>query len=267
MTYNTNHMTNNVRKYLTVSQLNQYMKLLVDGDPVLGQIVIRGEISNFKHHFPSGHLYFSLKDSQSSVRCVMFSSNASKLKADPQNGDDVIVFGNVSVYPRDGSYQIYVTTLQQYGLGEHLAAVERLKKKLASEGLFESSRKKPIPSFPNTIGLVTSDTGAAVRDLLHILRRRWSCSDVIIYPALVQGAGAAESVAEGIRWFNKKGTVDVIIIGRGGGSVEDLNAFNDEMLARAISASNIPFSIAPIVVLSYGLITILLASGTDTVAS
>ncbi len=240
MISNTINEQNTGHKYLTVSQLNQYVKLLMDGDPVLGQTVIRGEISNFKHHYPSGHLYFSLKDAQSSVRCVMFASSASRLKADPKNGDDVIVYGNVTVYPRDGSYQVYVSSLQQYGLGDQLAAFERLKAKLSSEGLFDQSRKKPIPLFPDTVGLVTSDTGAAVRDLIHVLGRRWSAAKVILYPALVQGPGASASVAEGIKWFNSKKAADVIIIGRGGGSGEDLSAFNDENLARTVAASDIP---------------------------
>jgi exodeoxyribonuclease VII large subunit len=226
--------------FLTVSRLNQYVKLLLDGDPVLSSVVVRGEIANFKRHYPSGHLYFSLRDAGGTVRCVMFASAASKLRADPANGDDVIVYGNVSVFPREGTYQVYVTALRKYGLGDQLAALERLRAKLAAEGLFDRERKKPLPAFPGTVGLVTSDTGAAVRDLIHILGRRFPSARVILYPALVQGPGAAATVADGIRWFNSRNCADVIIIGRGGGSGEDLWAFNDEALARAAAASDIP---------------------------
>ena len=228
------------REYLTVSQLNGYMRALIDSDPVLAQIGVRGEISNFKRHYASGHLYFSMKDEQSLVKCVMFASAAQRLRFSPKDGDDVLAFGNVSVYPRDGTYQLYVSAMLPAGVGNQYAAFEKLKKKLEAEGLFDRDRKKPIPEYPKTVGLVTSDTGAAVRDLLDILGRRYPCADVILYPALVQGAGAPVSVASGIEYFNASGCADVIIIGRGGGSGEDLSAFNDEMLARTIAASRIP---------------------------
>ncbi len=227
------------KKYVSVSQLNEYVKMLMDSDGFLNAVAVRGEISNFKRHY-SGHLYFSMKDAEGTLRCVMFASSASGLNFIPKDGSDVIAYGRVSVFPRDGSYQLYVTAMQDAGLGDIYAAFEKLKTKLSAEGLFDQSRKKPIPKFPRKIGIVTSATGAAVRDLFNILGRRYPLAEIILYPALVQGSSAAASVAEGIRYFNREKTVDVIIAGRGGGSFEDLNCFNDETLARTIAVSCIP---------------------------
>ena len=226
---------------LTVSQLNNYIKTLFESDDVLCQIAVRGEISNFKNHYSTGHLYFSLKDSESLIRCVMFSSYASRLAFAPDNGMTVTLYGRVSLYPRDGSYQIYVSNMIPDGIGDQHIAFEMLKRKLEAEGLFDQSRKKPLPKFPRSVGVVTSATGAAIRDILNVLSRRYPVAEVLIYPALVQGDGAANSVANGIKYFNKSNNPpDVIIIGRGGGSGEDLGAFNDESLARTVAASDIP---------------------------
>jgi exodeoxyribonuclease VII large subunit len=225
--------------YITVSQLNDYVKMLIDGNGLLSTVAVRGEISNFKHHY-SGHMYFSLKDRESALRCVMFSGNVSGLTFSPKDGSDVIAFGRISVFKRDGTYQLYVNSMLDAGLGELYAAFERLKKKLGEEGLFDVSRKKKIPGFPEKIGIVTSATGAAVRDMITILGRRWPMCEIFLYPALVQGAEAPASIAEGIRYFNREGSVDTLIIGRGGGSFEDLSCFNDETLARTIASSVIP---------------------------
>ncbi len=225
---------------LSVTQLNEYVKMLIDSDEVLQTAAVCGEISNFKNHYATGHLYFTLKDEKSAVKCVMFARDASHLKFEPENGMNVTVWGRVSVFPRDGAYQLYAGFMSPLGLGEQFTAFERLKKQLLAEGLFDSSRKKPIPEYPDRIGIVTSATGAAVRDLLNILGRRWPVAEVRIYPALVQGVGAVRSICAGIKHFNVEKEVDVIIIGRGGGAGEDLNAFNDETLARVIAASDIP---------------------------
>ena len=224
----------------TVTQLNEYVKMLIDSDEVLQTAAVVGEISNFKHHYATGHLYFSLKDDRSVVKCVMFARDASRLRFTPENGMTVTVWGRVSVFPRDGAYQLYVGFMSPLGLGEQLAAFEQLKKKLSDEGLFDQARKRPIPGFPKRIGIVTSQTGAAIRDLQSILERRWPVGHVILYPALVQGAGAPASLCAGIEYFNNRCPVDVIIVGRGGGSGEDLSAFNDEKLARTIASSAIP---------------------------
>ena len=231
---------------LTVTQLNNYVKTLFDTDDVLSAVSVCGEISNFKNHYSTGHLYFSLKDNESLIRCVMFASSAAKLKFAPENGMTVTLYGRVSVYPRDGAYQIYVSNMIPDGIGDQYIAFELLKKKLEAEGLFDQSRKKPLPKFPSTVGVVTSSTGAAIRDIMNVLSRRYPVASVLIYPALVQGVSAAKSVADGVRFFNDPKnfhttpTPDVIIIGRGGGSGEDLSAFNDEGLARAVAASSIP---------------------------
>ncbi len=224
---------------LTVSALNEYIKSLLDGNPLLNRVYLCGEISNFKHH-SSGHLYFSLKDEQSLIRAVMFRSAASRLSFAPKEGMKVTVRGNVSLFPRDGSYQIYVNSMEEDGKGALYVAFERLKRRLAEEGLFDAERKKPLPRFPNRIGIITSPTGAAVRDMLHILARRYPLAEVLLYPALVQGREAPPSLIEGLRYFNEKEKVDLLIIGRGGGSFEDLCAFNDEALAREIASSGIP---------------------------
>lgn len=225
---------------ISVTQLNEYVKMLVDSDELLQSVVVCGEISNFKNHYATGHLYFSLKDDKSLVKCVMFAGSASRLRFEPQNGMLVTVWGRVSVFPRDGAYQLYAGFMSPVGTGDQLASFEMLKAKLLNEGLFDTAAKKPIPKFPAKIGVVTSADGAAFRDILNILNRRWPAVDVELFPALVQGAGAATSVIKGIGYFNQKRDVDVIIIGRGGGSGEDLSAFNDESLARAIYASEIP---------------------------
>ncbi len=231
-------MTN--QQALSVSQLNEYVKMLIDSDELLQTAVVCGEISNFKNHYATGHLYFSLKDEKSAVKCVMFARDAARLRFEPENGMTVTVWGRVSVFPRDGAYQLYAGFMSPLGLGEQHAAFEFLKNKLMNEGLFDSSRKKDIPLFPYKVGVVTSPTGAAVRDILNILHRRWPVAEVEVFPALVQGSGAAKSLCRGIEHFNAKNDTDVIIIGRGGGSGEDLSAFNDETLARTIADSHIP---------------------------
>ena len=224
----------------SVTQLNEYVKMLIDSDEMLQTAAVCGEISNFKHHYATGHLYFTLKDERSSVKCVMFARDAARLKFEPENGMTVTAWGRVSVFPRDGAYQLYVGFMSPSGLGEQFYAFEMLKQKLASEGLFDAARKKMIPKFPKKIGIITSPTGAAVRDLYNVLTRRWPIVEIELFPALVQGTGAASSLRNGIEYFDSKDDIDVVIIGRGGGSGEDLSAFNDEALARSIAASKIP---------------------------
>lgn len=228
------------KRVITVSELNEYLKLLFEYDEILRNIYIKGEISNFTNHYKTGHYYFSLKDAGGTVRAVMFRSSASKLKFLPENGMRVIVGGRVSVFPRDGQYQIYVESMEPDGVGSLYIAFEQLKAKLEKEGLFAEYRKKPLPKMPKRIGIITSPTGAAIRDMIHILGRRFPSAEVVLYPALVQGAEAPASLARGLVYFNQKADVDVIIIGRGGGSIEDLWAFNDEMLVRCVAASEIP---------------------------
>ena len=228
------------QQILSVGQVNEYIKMLMDGNPLLQSVMIRGEISNFTNHYKTGHFYFSLKDEGALVRAVMFRGNAQKLRFLPENGMKVILHGRVSVFPRDGQYQIYVDDMQPDGVGALYLAFEQLRQKLEAEGLFDPARKRPIPRFPRKIGVITAPTGAAVRDIMHILGRRWPLSEVILYPALVQGAGAPETLIAGLDCFNQKMPVDVIILGRGGGSAEDLFAFNHEGLARAIFSSQIP---------------------------
>lgn len=228
------------KRIITVSELNEYLKMLFEYDEVLRNIYIKGEISNFTNHYKTGHFYFSLKDAGGSVRAVMFRGNASKLKFKPENGMRVIVGGRVSVFPRDGQYQIYVDTMEPDGIGALYMAYEQLRAKLAAEGLFAEERKKILPKIPKRIGIVTSPTGAAIRDMLHIAGRRFPSAEIVLYPALVQGADAPASIIRGIRYFNAEKTADVLIIGRGGGSIEDLWAFNDENLVRTVAASEIP---------------------------
>lgn len=230
----------NNEQTFSVTQLNEYVKMLIDSDEILQTAAVFGEISNFKHHYATGHLYFTLKDERSSIKCVMFARDASRLKFKPENGMTVTAWGRVSVFPRDGAYQLYVGFMSPSGLGEQYYAFELLKQKLSAEGLFDSSKKKNIPKFPKKIGIITSPTGAAVRDLYNVLTRRWPVAEIELYPALVQGSGAAVSLRKGVEYFNSKNDADVVILGRGGGSGEDLSAFNDELLARAIAASNIP---------------------------
>lgn len=227
------------KNHVTVTQLNEYIKTVIDSIPFFSGLYIRGEISNFKNHY-SGHFYFTLKDEKSSVKVVMFRSDASRLGFVPEDGMRVVVHGRVSVFPRDGAYQVYADDIQPDGVGALYYAFEQLKKKLDAEGLFAESRKKPIPRYPKKIGIVTSPTGAAVRDIINILSRRFPATEIFIYPAQVQGSAAPPQLCEGIRFFNENFPVDTIIIGRGGGSLEDLWAFNNETLARRIAASAVP---------------------------
>lgn len=223
----------------TVSQVNKFIKQMVDKTPVLNNICIKGEISNFKRHF-SGHCYLTLKDDGGVLRAVMFKGVADKLGYEPENGMKVLAAGRISVYERDGAYQLYIEDLKRDGLGSLYEAYEKLKKQLESEGLFDVSHKKPIPKFPKTVGVVTAKTGAAVRDIINVLNRRYPYAKVVLYPSLVQGENAAKNVCEAIEYFNEKNLADVLIVGRGGGSIEDLWAFNEEITARAIYNSKIP---------------------------
>ncbi len=225
---------------LSVSQLNEYIRMLVDGNAVLGSVFVRGEISNFTNHYKTGHFYFSLKDEGGLVRAVMFRTNARRLHFLPENGMKVILHGRVSVFVRDGQYQIYADDMQPDGVGALYLAYEQLRAKLEAEGLFDPARKRALPRYPRRIGLITSPTGAAVRDMIHVLGRRFPAAEVILYPALVQGSEAPESLMRGLAAFAEQKSVDVIILGRGGGSAEDLFAFNHEGLARAVAASPIP---------------------------
>ena len=225
---------------LTISQLNRYIKSLLDGDQMLSSVFLTGEISNFTNHYKSGHMYFSLKDSQCVVRAVMFAAQARRLRFLPQDGMKVIVRGRVTVYEQSGQYQVYVDDMQRDGLGALNLAYEQLKTRLAAEGLFDASRKRPLPVYPKAVGVVTSPTGAAVQDIKQILGRRFPLAEVILCPVLVQGAGAAEQIAAAVEHFNRLGCADVLIVGRGGGSMEDLWAFNEEIVARAVANSRIP---------------------------
>ncbi len=227
------------RKIATVTQLNNFLKAMLDSMPVLQNIWIKGEISNLKLH-SSGHIYLTLKDESSVLRAVMFRGAAGRLTFRPENGMKILAGGRISVYERDGSYQLYIESMEAEGQGELYVRFEALKKKLEAEGLFDPARKKPIPQFPSVVGICTSPTGAAIRDIINILRRRYPIAKAIVYPCLVQGSGAAESVASAIEYFNKSKAADVIIVGRGGGSIEDLWAFNEEVTARAVAASEIP---------------------------
>lgn len=225
---------------LTVTQLNRYVRSLLEGDRNLASVFVTGEISNFKNHYQSGHLYFSLKDDSALVRCVMFRSDAARLKFQPQDGMKVICRGRVSLYDRDGQYQYYVEDMQPDGAGSLALAFEQLKRKLQKEGLFDEKLKRPLPELPQRIAVVTSETGAAVRDILSILNRRYPLCEVVLCPVQVQGAWAAESMIDALGRLNKLDNIDIIIIGRGGGSAEDLWAFNDENLARAILRTKAP---------------------------
>ncbi|MBE6907076.1 MAG: exodeoxyribonuclease VII large subunit [Ruminococcaceae bacterium] len=225
---------------ISVSQLNKYVKSILESDHLLSGLLVKGEISNFVRHYKSGHLYFTLKDENAAVKAVMFRSYADSVPFQPENGMSVIVSGSVSLYERDGNYQFYATDMQPDGAGSLHLAFEQIKEKLSREGLFDQQRKRPLPAFPERIGIVTSEGAAALQDMLHILSRRYPVATVVLYPAQVQGEGAAATVAAGIRALNVRKACDVIIIGRGGGSIEDLWAFNDESLARTIAASEIP---------------------------
>ncbi len=227
------------RRTLSVTELNTYLKSLVDLDPMLGELCVRGEISNYKI-YPSGHHYFTLKDQESSLRCVMFRPYASKLRFRPDNGMGVTAFGRLTVYLRDGAYQLSCTGLMPEGMGDLQLAFEQLKEKLSGEGLFDPAHKKPLPSFPGRIAIITSSAGAAVHDMIRILGQRWPMTRVILLPVRVQGVEAPPEIAGAIRYANEFSVADLIITGRGGGSLEDLWAFNDERVARAIYASRIP---------------------------
>lgn len=227
-------------KVISVSQLNRYVKSLLEGDANLAAVYIGGEISNFTNHYKSGHLYMSLKDEGALVKAVMFRAYASRLAFTPENGMKVIVRARVSLYEKDGAFQIYIEEMQPDGVGALQIAFEQLKKKLAAEGLFETSRKKPLPRYPARVGVITSPTGAAVRDIFNVLGRRFPLARVVFTPVLVQGEGAPAQLVAALRRFNETDAADVLIIGRGGGSIEELWAFNDETVARAVAASRIP---------------------------
>ena len=224
---------------LTVSELNNLIKTLIDCEPLLNNVCIRGELSNYKI-YPSGHHYFTLKDSESSLRCVMFKSSASKLRFRPESGMGVTAFGRVSVFPRDGAYQLYCTDLMPEGVGDLQVAYEQLKAKLAAEGLFDPKHKKKLPPFPKRIAIITSSAGAAVHDMIRILGQRWPMTKVVLLPVRVQGVEAPPEIVGAIRYANRHNVADLIITGRGGGSIEDLWAFNDERVARAIYESELP---------------------------
>ncbi len=223
----------------TVSQLNGFIKKTFEANPVFSDIWIKGEISNFKKHY-SGHIYLTLKDEGGVLKAVMFKSSAYSLSFTPSDGMKVLARGRVSVYEASGAYQLYINEMIPDGVGELYIAYEKLKKKLEAEGLFDEEHKKPIPKYPSAVGVVTASTGAAVQDIINVMTRRFPYAEIIIYPAQVQGAGAAESICEGIKYFNKEKICDTIIVGRGGGSIEDLWAFNEEMVAYAIYNSEIP---------------------------
>ena len=222
-----------------VSQINEYLKLRFEEDEFLSDLLIRGEISNYKL-YPSGHHYFSLKDAGGAIRCVMFKGNAFRLRFRPENGMKVIAGGRISVFPRDGAYQLYCTSLTPDGVGDLHVAFEQLKARLQAEGLFAAERKKPLPRFPHRIAIITSSAGAALRDMLRILRKRYPLSEVKLLAVRVQGAEAPAEIAGAIRYANRYRVADLIITGRGGGSIEDLWAFNDERVAYAIAQSEIP---------------------------
>lgn len=227
------------QKILTVADLNGYVKGLLEADPRLQGVYVKGEISNFKNH-TSGHFYFTLKDAGGAVSAVMFRSAAAKLRFLPENGMRVIVRGRVSLFPQAGSYQLYADGMEPDGVGALYIAYEQLRRRLEAEGLFRQDRKRPLPKIPSCVGVITSPTGAAVQDILNILGRRFPFAKVVLYPAQVQGEGAAASLLAGIRYFSETGNADVVIIGRGGGSIEDLWAFNDEALARAVRGCSVP---------------------------
>lgn len=227
------------QQVLSITQVNEYIRGKMDCDTVLSSVAVRGEISNYKV-YPSGHHYFTLKDEGAALKCVMFKGNAIRLRFRPDNGVKVIAMGKISVYPRDGAYQLYCTAMAMDGIGDLHAAFEQLKAKLAAQGLFDPSYKKPIPQYPGTIGIVTSAAGAAVHDMLRILKKRYPLTRVRLLPVRVQGAEAPGEIAAAIRYANRYSLADLLIVGRGGGSIEDLWAFNDERVALAVYQSDIP---------------------------
>ena len=224
---------------LSITQINEYIQKKMDTDSLLSGLAVRGEISNYKQ-YPSGHHYFTLKDEGAALRCVMFKGNAMRLRFRPENGMKVIAMGKISVFPRDGAYQLYCSSMAMDGIGDLHAAFEQLKKKLAAQGLFDPAHKKPIPQYPGVIGIVTSSAGAALHDMLRILRRRYPLSKVRLLPVRVQGVEAPGEIAAAIGYANHYNLADLLIVGRGGGSIEDLWAFNDERVAHAIYQSKIP---------------------------
>lgn len=225
---------------VTVSQLNRYIKSVMDSDYNLRTVFVSGEISNFTNHYRTGHFYLTLKDDKAAIKAVMFSSDNERLGFMPENGMKVIARGRVSVFERDGQYQLYIEDMQPDGAGALSIAFEQLKKKLEAQGLFAEERKKPIPRFPKRVGVVTSPTGAAIRDIINVISRRSPSTEIVLCPVQVQGASAAGQIAQAIERFNAGGYADVLIVGRGGGSVEELWAFNEELVARAVAASDIP---------------------------
>ena len=227
------------QKILSITQINEYIRGRMDADPMLSNIAVRGEISNYKL-YPSGHHYFTLKDEGGALKCVMFKGSALKLRFRPENGMKVIALGRISVFPRDGAYQLYVSAMSVDGIGDLHAAFEQLKAKLAAQGLFDPAHKKPLPKYPGVIGIVTSSAGAAVHDMLRILRKRYPLTKVLLLPVRVQGVEAPPEIAAAIGYANRHKLADLLIVGRGGGSIEDLWAFNDEAVARAIFDSEIP---------------------------
>ena len=228
-----------MQQVLSITQINEYIRSRMDADPLLNAVAVRGEISNYKMH-PSGHHYFTLKDEGGALKCVMFKSNADRLRFRPDNGMKVIAMGKISVFPRDGAYQLYCSAMAMDGIGDLYAAFEQLKAKLAGEGLFDPAHKKPLPKYPGVIGIVTSSAGAAVHDMLRILRKRYPLTKVRLFPVRVQGVEAPAEIVGAIRYANRHKLADLLIVGRGGGSIEDLWAFNDERVARAIYDSEIP---------------------------
>ena len=227
------------QQVLSITQINEYIRARLDADPLLSSVAVRGEISNYKM-YPSGHHYFTLKDEGGALKCVMFKGNAVRLRFRPENGMKVIAMGKISVFPRDGAYQLYCSTMAMDGIGDLHAAFEQLKAKLAAEGLFDPALKKPLPKYPGVIGIVTSSAGAAVHDMLRILRKRYPLTKVRLFPVRVQGVEAPPEIVGAIRYANRYKLADLLIVGRGGGSIEDLWAFNDERVARAIYDSEIP---------------------------
>ena len=227
------------QQVISVTQINEYIRSMMDSDRLLNNLATKGEISNYKL-YPSGHHYFTLKDEGGALRCVLFKGNASKLRFRPENGMKIIAMGKISVFPRDGAYQLYCTGLVMDGVGDLYAAFEQLKAKLAAQGLFDPAHKKPIPAYPGTIGIITSAAGAAVHDVLRILKKRYPLTRVRLLPVRVQGVEAPGEIAAAIRYANYYRLADLLIVGRGGGSIEDLWAFNEEVVARAIYDSQIP---------------------------
>lgn len=227
------------QQIFSITQINEYLRNQMDGDPTLCQLAVRGEISNYKM-YPSGHHYFTLKDENAALKCVMFKGNAIRLRFRPENGMQIIAMGRITVYPRDGAFQLYCTAMALDGVGDLYAAFEQCKKRLAAQGLFDPAHKKPLPRYPGVIGIITSSAGAAIHDMLRILRKRYPLTEVRLFPVRVQGAESPGEIAAAIRYANHYGLADLLIVGRGGGSIEDLWAFNEEIVAHAIYDSGIP---------------------------